>query len=56
MIKLEIPGQKLELIAQALRTQIRLLESYMNRSDEMQLEINKFRSLLIDIEQVLLDQ
>jgi len=49
-----MPRRKLELIEKALATQVRLLSSYINRDDDLELKIREFNYLHEDIQDMLL--
>lgn len=53
-MKIDIPISRLELIDEALATQIRLLDSYVNKAPEQQSRLARFRSVKYDIETLLL--
>lgn len=53
-ITITMPRRKLELIEKALATQVRLLSSYINRDDELELKIREFNYLHEDIQDMLL--
>jgi len=53
-ITITMPRRKLELIEKALATQVRLLSSYINRDDDLELRIREFNYLHEDIQDMLL--
>lgn len=53
-ITITMPRRKLELIEKALATQVRLLSSYINRDDDLELRIREFNHLHEDIQDTLL--
>ena len=53
-ITITMPRRKLELIEKALATQVRLLSSYINRDDDLELRIREFNNLHEDIQELLL--
>jgi len=53
-ITITMPRRKLELIEKALATQVRLLSSYINRDDDLELKIREFNYLHEDIQDMLL--
>ena len=53
-ITITMPRRKLELIEKALATQVRLLSSYINRDDDLDLRIREFNYLHEDIQDTLL--
>ena len=53
-ITITMPRRKLELIEKALATQVRLLSSYINRDDDLELKIREFNYLHEDIQEQLL--
>lgn len=53
-ITITMPRRKLELIEKALATQVRLLSSYINRDDDLELRIREFNNLHEDIQDMLL--
>lgn len=55
-MKIDISETRLILIQEALETQIRLLESYINRDAALQAKIDRFKSLKMDIDTVMLQQ
>ena len=54
LITITMPRRKLELIEKALATQVRLLSSYINRDDDLELKIREFNYLHEDIQELLL--
>lgn len=53
-ITITMPRRKLELIEKALATQVRLISSYINRDDDLELRIREFNHLHEDIQDMLL--
>lgn len=47
---------RVELIKEALDTQVRLLKSYINRDDKLEYRIAHFETVQHDIEEALLQQ
>jgi len=56
MIYMEISENNLKLISEALDTQIRLLDSYINKNQEQEARILRFRLIKDDIDTLLLRQ
>lgn len=53
-VRLEFSVERVELIKEALDTQVRLLDSYINKGDDQQLRLARFRHLQHEIDDILL--
>lgn len=53
-VKLEFSVERVELIKEALDTQVRLLDSYINKGEDQQLRLDRFRYLQHEIDDILL--
>lgn len=53
-VKLTLSIERLELIKEALDTQVRLIDSYINKGPDQEFRLAKFRAVQRDIEEILL--
>ena len=56
MITFQTTEQRLRLIDEALATQIRLLDSYINKGRDQELRLAWFRQVKHEVETLLLEQ
>lgn len=55
-VKLTLSIERLELIKEALDTQVRLIDSYINKGSDQEFRLAKFRAVQREIEDILLAQ
>lgn len=55
-VKLTLSIERLELIKEALDTQVRLIDSYINKGPDQELRLARFRAVQREIEDILLAQ
>ena len=53
-VKLEFSVERVELIKEALDTQVRLLDAYINKGPEQELRLARFRHLQHEMGDILL--
>lgn len=53
-VKLEFSVERVELIKEALDTQVRLLDSYINKGPDQELRLARFRAVQREIDDILL--
>lgn len=53
-IKMQLSRDRVELIKEALDTQVRLLDSYINKNDRLERRLMKFQHVRQEIEEILL--
>lgn len=55
-MRLDLSTERVRLIDEALKTQIRLLESYINKDADQMIRLEKFRQVQYEIETALLSE
>lgn len=53
-VKLTLSIERMELIKEALDTQVRLIDSYINKGPDQEFRLAKFRAVQREIEEILL--
>ncbi len=55
-MKIEISREQLKLVSEALATQIRLIDAYINKEDDQIIRMMKFHRVKYVIDALLLDE
>ncbi len=53
-IKFEFSRERVELMKEAVDTQVRLIDAYINKQDDQIIRLQKFQHIQYDLERILL--